>query len=278
MAAKDTATPNTPPVKKTKMRSPAYPGINLETALKRAAALYKNERRNEVPYPVAVSHWGFGAKSSGGLVSVAALKSFGLLQDVERGAAGRVVKLSDLGFQILLDERPDSEERAAAIKRAALLPKAHAAIWRKYGTTEGVSDANLKHDLVFNFKFNENIVEEFIKEYKDTIRFAKLADSDTISTGLEDKDQEEEETDGVEKMQETPSPQQFARKDPPAPPAKQQAGRIPVGNEIPVAADCVMGVNATGRVTQGGIDKLIAYLQLIKGSFPSNGESGKGEA
>jgi len=32
-----------------------------------------------------------------------------------------------------------------------------------------------------------------------------------------------------------------------------------------------MGVSATGRVTRAGIEKLIAYLQLIKGSFPDNG-------
>lgn len=177
-----------PKVKGTKLRSPAYPGINLETAIKRADGLYKKERRNAVPFSVAVSHWGFGAKSSGGLVTVAAMKSFGLLEDVERGPAGRVVKLTDLAYQILLDERPDSADRAASIKRAALMPKIHAGIWEKYGTTSEVSDANLKHDLVFSSKFNENTVDEFIKEYKETIRYAKLSDSDSISVGAEDKD------------------------------------------------------------------------------------------
>ena len=84
-------------LKSKKMRSPAYPGINLEVALKRASGLYVKERRNAVAFPVAVSYWGFGPKSSGGLVSVAALKSFGLLDDVERGPGGLSVKLSDLG-------------------------------------------------------------------------------------------------------------------------------------------------------------------------------------
>ncbi len=177
-----------PKAKVTKLRSPAYPGINLETAIKRADGLWKKERRNAVPYSVAVSHWGFGPKSSGGLVAVAAMKSFGLLQDVERGPAGRVVKLTDLAYQLLLDERPDSQDRAASVKRAALMPKIHAAIWKKYGTTSGVSDANLKHDLIFSMKFNENTVDEFIKEYKDTISYAKLVDSDNISAGVEDKD------------------------------------------------------------------------------------------
>lgn len=195
--------------KSAKLRSPAYPGINLETAIKRADGLYKKERRNPVPFPVAVGHWGFGPKSSGGLVSVAALKSFGLLEDVERSTSGRIVKLTDLAFQILLDERPDSSERAAAIKKAALRPRIHSVIWEKYGATEGVSDANLKHDLVFNLKFNENTVEEFIKEYKDTIAFAKLTDSDKLSLESEDKDptedQSEEEADMTETQQHQPS-------------------------------------------------------------------------
>src|SRR5258708_17280753 len=77
-----------------KMRSPAYPGINLEIALKRGRGLYDRERRNPVAFPVAVSYWGFGPKSSGGLVSIAAMKSFGLIEEVERGAGGRIVKLT----------------------------------------------------------------------------------------------------------------------------------------------------------------------------------------
>src|SRR2546427_2432659 len=100
-----------------KMRSPAYPGINLEIALKRARGLYDRERRNAVAFSVAVSYWGFGPKSSGGLVSVAAMKSFGLIEDIERGAGGRVIKLTDLAFRILLDDRQDSIDRAALIKQ-----------------------------------------------------------------------------------------------------------------------------------------------------------------
>jgi hypothetical protein len=47
---------------------------------------------------------------------------------------------------------------------------------------------------------------------------------------------------------------------------------VPVGTEIPVSKDCVMGVSAKGNVTQDGIDKLIAYLQLIKSAFPTQHE------
>jgi hypothetical protein len=182
------------------------------------------------------------------------------------GGANRSVQLTDLGLRIVIDQRPDSPEREAAIKQAALLPKIHAELWRKYGTTPP-SDANLHHELVYERKFNENAVQDFIKEYKDTIRFAKLTDSDTISGGTEDREQQEED----EAMSAVQPVQPSAKQSPPPPGGPPRPERTAVGNEIPVTADCIMGVNAMGRVTQGGIDKLIAYLQLIKGSFPQNG-------
>jgi hypothetical protein len=212
MATSQIQPSNTPkPVKAKGLRSPSYPGINLETAIKRAEGFYKKERRNAAPFSVAVGHWGFGAKSSGGLVTVAAMRSFGLLKRFERSPGGRPVQLSDLALQILLDERPDSSERAAAIKKAALSPKLHASLWQKYRTAEEVSDANLKHDLVWRLKFNENTVDEVIKEYKDTIAYAKLAASDTLSLSPEDKqgtDEEEEEAEVPEVQQDQPPTKQ----------------------------------------------------------------------
>jgi hypothetical protein len=256
--------PTQPKSKGTKLRSPAYPGINLETAIKRADGLYKKERRNAVPYPVAVSHWGFGAKSSGGLVAVAAMKSFGLIQDVERGPSGRVIKLTDLAFQVLLDERPDSAERAAAIKHAALMPRIHGAIWKKYKTTEGVSDANLKHDLVFNFKFNENTVDEFIKEYKDTIRFAKLAESDTLSVELEDKIRLEDEVEEEEVMQETQGSQQLAKQNQPLPLKRQDHPSAGTRQDVFSLAEGPVTIQWPATLSADSFEDFSAWLDILK--------------
>jgi len=43
-----------------------------------------------------------------------------------------------------------------------------------------------------------------------------------------------------------------------------------VGASIPVTQKCSMSVLAVGEVTQDGIEKLVAYLNLIKGSFPKD--------
>lgn len=56
------------------------------------------------------------------------------------------------------------------------------------------------------------------------------------------------------------------------PPVVQSNVR-PLGSAIPVSKDCVMNVMAAGEVTQQGIEQLVAYLNLIKGSFPKDGNN-----
>lgn len=159
-------------------RSPAYPGINLETAIKRAREVHEQDKMNIVPLAIAVKRWGFKEKSSGGLVTVAALKSFGLIKDSGSGK-DRKIQLTEDARRILLDARQDSQDRDMLIKQAALNPKIHNLLWKKWGL-ELPSDETLKHALTFDYFFNENSVTDFIKEYKDTILFAKLIESDTI--------------------------------------------------------------------------------------------------
>jgi hypothetical protein len=175
----DSTVPHSPNAeKKKKDRSPAYPAINLKTALARAAELYAKERRNATPVVVAVKDWGYAEKSSGGIQTIAALKSYGLLSDGGSGPT-RKVQLSDLGLRIVMDERLESPERDLLIKKAAITPKIHAMLWKKYGAST-VSEESLRHYLRLELKFNDNVVNDFIRIYKDTISFAKLSDSDIV--------------------------------------------------------------------------------------------------
>lgn len=167
-------------------RSPAYPGINLETAIKRARELYSQDKMNPVPVPIAVRRWGFKEKSSGGLITVAALKSFGLLRDTGSGK-DRKVALTDEARRIILDTRLDSVDRDDIIREIALNPKIHTRMWNKWGE-DLPADDTLRHELIFEFQFNENSVSDFIREYKDTIRFAKVYKSDSISNEAVEND------------------------------------------------------------------------------------------
>jgi hypothetical protein len=83
------------------------------------------------------------------------------------------------------DKRPQSAERDAAIKEAALRPKIHAEIWRRWNGTVP-SDQELTYRLENEWNFNINSIAGFIKELRDTISFAKLGVSDTVSEDGED--------------------------------------------------------------------------------------------
>jgi len=173
-----------------RQRSPAYPGINLQNAIKRATEFYDAERRNPASYKAAVSHWGYSEKSSGALVTAAALKSFGLLDELE-SSVGRTFRLSTLGLKIVADKRPESPERDAAIREAALKPKIHAEIWRKYNGRLP-SDAELQFRLENEWHFNTNSIGPFIMLLRETIAFAKLTESDKIED-VEVRDDDTEE-------------------------------------------------------------------------------------
>jgi hypothetical protein len=109
--------------------------------------------------------------------------------------------LTQDALRIHLDNRPDSTERADLLKKCALAPKIHRQNWEKWGANLP-SDANLRHHLLFDWEvpFNENSVDFFIGEYKSTIAYAKITDSDIVETeeGQGISDQEESPGEGAE--------------------------------------------------------------------------------
>ncbi|MCX6975893.1 MAG: hypothetical protein NTZ94_16700 [Verrucomicrobia bacterium] len=168
-----------PTAKFARLRSPNYPALDLGTALAKVRVLHERERRGSVNARIAIRHWGYSEKSSGGQTALAALKAFGLITDNGEGPA-RTVQVSDLALRILLDTRPNSSERRESIQRAALSPKIHAQVWADLEGNLG-SDDNLRHRLIFDYHFNENTVTAFIREFKTTLDFAEISQSDRLS-------------------------------------------------------------------------------------------------
>ncbi len=177
--------------KKRRERSPSYPAIDLEKALDRTRELREKEGRHFAPVGAVVQHWGYTTKSSGGIVTLAALRKFGLI-DEQGSGENRQVRPSSLALKILLDERPDSRERSAALQEAALSPAIHAELWQQY---EGSlpSSQNLSHELRLKRGFTDTAAAELIEEFRRTIAFARLAESDTMSGQGEDKAKGEDE-------------------------------------------------------------------------------------
>ncbi len=158
--------------KRARTRSPSYPYLDLQGALEKAAALWQAEGRHAASIGVVMQHWGYKEESSTGYSCVAALKKFGLV-DHEGMGETRQIKLSGLALRILLDENPQSDERRAALREAALAPRIHAELWERYGV-DLPSDQSLKRFLVLERSFNEASVDELLAEYKQTMAFAAL--------------------------------------------------------------------------------------------------------
>lgn len=152
-----------------KVRSPSFPFISLPDSLERARLFFDREHRHETDPEVAVRHWGYSPRSSGGNQTLAALRAFGLL---EMGGEGKI-RLTERAVRILLDEREESPEREQLLRQAALSPALHARIWERY---KGVlpSDATLRLYLVADEGFNERSVDEFIAELKETLEHAGI--------------------------------------------------------------------------------------------------------
>ncbi len=173
-----------PVLKSKKGRSPAYPAIPLEDALARADIIRKAEGRNEANYNTILAQLGYSPKSGMGAVVFSALIKFGLMTDSGSGES-RKARLSESAIKILLDNRPDSSERLALIKEAALAPAIHKELWEKY---QGAlpSDLNIGFYLKSERGFQDNAADELIKEFRKTIDYAKLLESANISNeGLE---------------------------------------------------------------------------------------------
>jgi hypothetical protein len=154
--------------------SQRFPYVPLGKAIDRAKDLYKVANGHEVPIATAVSAWGFAEKSSGGAQTAAALKAFGLLEDVS-GSDVRKVKLTDAAMRIIRDPREISPDRDALIREAALKPLLHREIVEKYGGLPP-SDEVLKAFLLIDRGLKDGAVPEFIREFAATMSLAKIAE------------------------------------------------------------------------------------------------------
>src|SRR6266853_1921866 len=105
---------------KRRERSPSFPFISLAKAIERARTMADSHKRSAARLGTVGETRGYAPKSSGLLQTAAALKAFGLLEDIGRGEE-RKLQLSELAWRILHDTRPGAKEQA--IREAALRPK-----------------------------------------------------------------------------------------------------------------------------------------------------------
>lgn len=150
-----------------KGRSPSYPGVPLEKAIELTRELYEKEHLTTVRPDVAVQAWGHEGLSGPSRRKLAALKYFGLVDDVEGG-----VQVSKLGEGLLHPH--DQQEERRLIREAALNPEIFKEIFKNFARA---SDTSITSHLVRERHFNTNGAQKFVDVFRETIKFANLESS-----------------------------------------------------------------------------------------------------
>jgi hypothetical protein len=140
----------------------------------RAETLYEAHRREPTRLSALAETWGYSPASSGLQQTVAALKQYGLLEEIRVGE-DRKVQISDLARRILSDLRPGAREQA--LKEAGARPKLIAEYLPKWLPVRP-SDAHCISELHFDRGFNQTAAKLFLKVFDETVSFADLRNSD----------------------------------------------------------------------------------------------------
>lgn len=183
-----------------RFRSPPYPAIPLGKAIERAKQLYGKALHHPVGVSVLADGWKYGPKSSGLWATAAALIQYGLLKD-EGSGDKRKFTLTEIALRVVRDPNPESEKRLEIIKRCAVAPKIFYELWSSFGNAQSLSDIVFKSHLTVDRSdhglapYSDAAADDVIKVYKETIAFAKLGDSDTVSPTGEDKGEVENDLD-----------------------------------------------------------------------------------
>lgn len=159
---------------KKRHRSPNYPAVSLREAVERVNSLLKRDGKAGAPPPLAAVHIGFQSAHGQAMSVLAALKKFGLLEEVKDRLAPtqRAIEIVNL---------PDDDpRRIQALKDAALSPPIYRELAEQHRDTGLPSDDVLEAELKTYRDFNPNAVTGFVKDFKDTLEFAGLLDKGVL--------------------------------------------------------------------------------------------------
>jgi len=153
-------------------QSPGYPALDLRVAVDRTIELYKASPKHPVPLSVAAELWGYSPKSSSTKVAAAALKRYGLVEDVG-GGGQRQLALTAAGREVAFYSGDRDDPRwPELLHQAALAPKIYRQVLDHFGLPLPDRRVVLRH-LLFDVGFqDEATAADFLTRLDATMRFA----------------------------------------------------------------------------------------------------------
>lgn len=147
-------------------RSPRFPFIGVSTAIQRVTALADQARQSSVRLVNAAEIWELSATSSSLLQTVAALLSYGLIDEVGSGA-DRQIRVSALTRKLLEDKRPGAREEAIAeVVRKPRAVGEHIKKWGARRPSHGVALSELQ----FESHFTRDGAVRFLRIFDEAIQ------------------------------------------------------------------------------------------------------------
>ncbi|WP_421914761.1 hypothetical protein [Mesorhizobium sp.] len=155
-------------------RSPSFPFIPLQQAIKRLMEFEATFGRHPTPAKHTGSAWAMKGWTSQAQQTLAALKAFGLVE-YAGSASDLTASISEEG-RTYLRAQQDSI-KAEVLKRAALKPRVIAKYFSEWGPDRPL-DAICLDRLVLKDGFTDAAAKLFLNVYDSTIAYAGLGDSD----------------------------------------------------------------------------------------------------
>lgn len=174
---------------KTKDRSPSFPFITLEEAIKRLYAFEQTFGRHPAPAAKTGLAWGMKENSSQAFQTLAALKAFGLVR-YEGSAAERKASLSDDARTYLRAQQENIKRDV--LRKIALEPTQIKKFWAVWGA-DRPPDAVCLDDLILKHAFTESAARNFLKVYDSTIKYAGLENEKSFVDSLDDDEFQEDQ-------------------------------------------------------------------------------------
>ncbi len=243
-----------------RLRSPAFPFISLGKAIVRARSIAERYGRHPVSLAAAGEVWRYAPKSSGLAQTLAALRSYGLIEDVGR-AEERRIQLSDLGWRILNDARSDA--RQAAIREAATRPRSIAEYALKWLPTRP-SDDECISELHLDRGFSPQAAKRYLTVFDQTAVAADLVGPDKLSYNSQMAGQFRIRGEGEGPI----LPAAAARPAVPAPGTRAAMQISFFGDRLEATAVLL---------NQENLAKFIAALEATKTLLPAENQAGKDE-
>jgi hypothetical protein len=255
-----------------------FPSVPLPKALERARELHRVAQMYAVPVATALKAWGYGEKSSGGLMTIAALKMFGLVTDIGSNQ-GRKVQLTESALKIIRDPRPDSPERDALLREAALTPPIHKNVHDKYSGPPPSEEA-FRAYLLLDLGMRDDAADDFMREFNATMGFAGMPGSGTFQdmdrvSSQEPQDLKSRSASGTHLV---PTPLAQIRRGSGAALNREEASVFLEGlNEIKTLFDGET-LRVSACVDREGLKKLKKRLLAYEGLFAENGDDNSAQS